>query len=479
MSDPLSLIPLAVASRAGCVDGIDAAQLVASGVALLQQSAPLVRALNGRRSGILMATSPQFLTALAASDGRGAVLMNPLASPIELAFQVENAGVGAVFTVRDFEEKLPPSVPRVLLDEAPRRAHIVVEGVARDLSLELHAGLELEGAVDAPGSPEEAAVIYTSAMAGQPLGAILTHRNLLANARAMIAAAALTPNDHSLALLPFSHMFGLVVAGVAPLLTGGRVTCMPRFHPARAVDLLEASDISMLVGVPAVFGALLNVLTKREQPLHTPHLRVCICGGAPLPVEWQDRWAELTGVELRQGYGLTEAGPVCLFNSVDQPNQRGTLGTPFPGVHVEIHDPETSEQLPDGKVGEIWVSGESIGPGYLSGAVHGLQRAGPWLRTGDLGRRRPNGSVEFVGVVKEMFTRSGFNIYPRELERAVAELPGVIGARVSAVPSHGRENDIAMEVTGAVTEAEVLAWCEERLSAYKQPTEVKVLSGRP
>jgi long-chain acyl-CoA synthetase len=421
-----------------------------------------------------MPTSPQFFTALAASGGRGAVLMNPLASPAEVAYQVEDAGIGAVFTVRELEDKLPGRLARVLLDEAPREARTIIDGASRDLSLELHEGLALEGEADAPASDDEAAIVYTSAMAGHPLGAILTHRNLLTNARATVAAAGLTAADHSLALLPFTHAFGLVVSGIAPLLAGGRVTCMPRFHPARAVALLEGRDISMLVGVPAVFGALLNVLAKREVPLRAPGLRFCICGGAPLPREWQDRWADLTGVEMRQGYGLTEAGPVCLFNHVDRPNQRGTMGTPFPGVHVSIHDPATGLELPDGQSGEIWVAGDNVSPGYVGGATTGLSRVNGWLRTGDLARRRTDGNLEFVGLTKAMFTRSGFNIYPRELEQAVRELRGVTSVRVSATPSAGRENEIAMEVTGTVTEDAVRAWCEERLSAYKQPTEVRV-----
>jgi long-chain acyl-CoA synthetase len=474
MSDPLSLIPFALASRGGTLDGIHASQLVAAGVALLRHSPPLVRVLGRGRSGILLPSTPQFLTALAASDGRGAVLMNPLAAPPELAYQIGDAGVGAVFTVRELEEKLPPTIARVLLDEAPQQATIQIDGQVSDVPLTLHDGVALAGDPEAPGSSEEAVVVYTSAMAGRPLGAILTHRNLLANARATINAASLTANDHSLALLPFTHLFGLVVAGMAPLLAGGRVMCMPRFHPGRAIELLEGGDVTMLVGVPAVFGALMNVLSKRERPLEAPQLRLCICGGAPLPRAWQDRWAEHTGVELRQGYGLTEAGPVCLFNRVDQANRRGTMGTPFPGVGVAIHDVETGAPVPDGQDGELWVAGECVGPGYVGAPATGLQRSGAWLRTGDLGRRDSAGSVEFVGVRKNMFTRSGFNIYPRELEQVVEAMPGVRHVRVSAIASHGRENDIAMEVTGDVTVPDVVAWCEARLSAYKQPVEVTV-----
>lgn len=468
------MVPFAAAARGGQLDGLPASRLVSAGIALLQRSGPLVRALHKHRSGILLPTSAQFLTALAASTGRGAVLMNPLASRPELLAQVDDAGVGAVFTVRELADRLPPALPRVLLDNAPEAARVILAGDEHVIPLESHDGIPLTGDADAEGSPDEAGIVYTSAMAGRPLGAILTHDNLLGNARATIVAGGISADEHSLALLPFSHLFGLVVACLAPLLAGGRVSCMPRFHPVRTVERLEAGDITLLVGVPAVFGAILNVLVRRGSPLRAPSLRLCICGGAPLPIAWQDQWVELTGVELRQGYGLSEAGPVCLFNRVDRPNERGTMGTPFPGVEVAIYDPGKLSPLGVGETGEIWVRGPNVSPGYVGDARSGLERHGAWLRTGDLAVRNAEGSFTFAGLRKAMFTRSGFNIYPRELELAVAELDGVHAARVSALPSPGREHEIAIEVTGRVTEAQVRAWCEERLSAYKQPSEVRV-----
>jgi long-chain acyl-CoA synthetase len=319
-------------------------------------------------------------------------------------------------------------------------------------------------------------------MAGTPLGAVLTHANLLANARSTVEAAAKDANDDVLALLPFSHLFGLTVAGAAPLLAGGRVRTMERFSPVRAAELL-VEGISEVVGVPAVFHALLAAIERRGLDLRDSALRVCICGGAVLPIELQDRWADVTGVELRQGYGLTEAGPVCLFNRVDRPNVRGALGVPFPGVDVAIMPPTDypaaqknvgdATPLRDGERGEICVRGENVSRGYLHDAV-GLPRRGAWLCTGDAGIRNVDGTIRFDGLLKPMFTRNGFNIYPRELERALLELPGVTAAEVWPIAEPSKENDIALRVTGSVTEDEVRAWCESRLSAYKQPTVVEI-----
>jgi long-chain acyl-CoA synthetase len=476
MNDPLGVLPLAAASGGGRLDDHEAARLVAAGFAVLRRSVPLVRALHGRRSGILLPTTPAFLTALAASEGRGAVLINPLAAPPEIAHQVADAGIGAVFTVGALAGRLPPGMPRVLLDDAPRSARVLAGG--RDVEVPLTAdgpdALELAGSDGADGRDEEAVVVYTSAMAGRPLGAVLTHRNLLSNARATIEAAALTRADHALAVLPFSHLFGLVVSGIAPLLAGGRVTTMDRFNPVRAADRLEAGDVSLLVGVPAVFAALLSAAERRGGRLAVGALRVCICGGAPLPRELQDRWADATGVELRQGYGLTEAAPVCLFNRVSLRNRRGTMGVAFPGVDVSVRDPASGAPVAAGQPGELWVRGPNVFAGYVSGGGDGLAVRDGWLRTGDLACAAADGAVEFRGVLKSMFTRSGFNIYPREIEHVVAAMPGVRAASVSAVPDAARENEIAVAVVGDVAPDDVKRWCASNLSAYKQPTEVTV-----
>lgn len=473
MTDPLALLPFAAAARGGRLGRHPSAQLVAAGLTLLRRSAPLVRALSGRRAAILLPPCPAFLTALAAADGRGAVLINPMAARAEIAHQAGDAGAGAVFTIASLADRAPPELPVVLLDEAPRQATVVVAGDVRAVDLGSHVGDPLAGDPDADPSDEEAVVVYTSAMAGTPLGAILTHRNILSNARATIEAAEMTEGDHMLAVLPFGHLFGLTVTCITPLLAGARVTPQPRFVPQRVVQSLEETDVTVLVGVPAMFATLVALLERRGTPLRRGALRLCICGGAPLVPSVQRRWRELTGVELRQGYGLTEAGPVCLFNRVSLPNVEGALGVAFPGVDVGIRGP-TGDPLPPGTEGEIWVAGDNVFAGYVRGGEAGLQRTGRWLRTGDLGMMDAGGVVAFRGVLKAMFTRNGFNIYPREIERVVAAMPGVRAARVRGVPDAAHEHEVMLEVDGDVTEDAVRRWCEEQLAAYKLPGSIYV-----
>ncbi len=408
MLDPFSLLPLAIASHGGRVDEYEAQQLVAAGLTLLQRSAPLVRALSGKRSAILLPTSPAFFVALAASEGRGAVLVNPLAAPREISHQLDDANVGVVFTVSSLAAGVPDTLPIVLLDDAPRSARVIISGTSRDVDLGSHIGLTIEGSADAPGSDGEAAIVYTSAMAGRPVGAILSHRNLLANARSTVIAAQNTADDRVLALLPLSHLFGLTVTANGPLLAGASVLTMARFNPARAAELIASGEVTEVVGVPAVFRVLLAAL-GRLGGCPSGALRLAICGGSPLSIDLQDRWFDRTGVELRQGYGLTEAAPVCLFNDSARPNVRGTLGVPFPGVEVEVRQPieydadgyarESSLQTTAPECGEICVRGDNVFRGYVNGAS-GLPVRDGWLHTGDLGCRNADGTFSFTGQLK-------------------------------------------------------------------------------
>ena len=209
MADPLSLLPLALAASGGRVDGLETRQLVAAGLTLLQRSAPLVRALSGRRSGILLPIGPALLTALAASDGRGAVLIDPGSSPSDVAEQLSLANVGAVFTTVDLTRLLPAGVPLVLLDQAPRSAQLRIDGQQRDIDLGSHFGLDLEGARDAEGLEEECVLFFE---AGSSVPVVRTHRELIADAR-----VAITNNG----------VFGPLSAMAATLIAGGSVTSPP------------------------------------------------------------------------------------------------------------------------------------------------------------------------------------------------------------------------------------------------------------
>ena len=304
MSDPLALLPLALAAGGGRIrtaepgaDDADAQRLVAAGLTLLQRSAPLVRALAGRRSAILLPATPAFLTALAASDGRGALLVDARVTADELAFQCADANVGALFTSAAFAPRLPEGMTTVLLDDSPRVARVVAGGETRVVDLGSHHGLSLAGERDVPGRDEEAAIAYGSTDDGGAIRTAFTHATLLADARAALESAGFTSADHVLALIPFWSPATLASTVAGPLLAGARVTTMNRLDAALAAELL-GKDVTVVVGAPADFVAMLPALERHAlQP--SGSLRLGLCFGAP-PPELLDRWTPLTGAELRE-----------------------------------------------------------------------------------------------------------------------------------------------------------------------------------
>jgi long-chain acyl-CoA synthetase len=421
---------------------------------------------NAARYGLLLANTEWFPIALYAvfRAGGSAVLLNPVNSRRENAEQIADASVSAVLTTTRLQGLLPDDVYRVVLDEEGG-----LDRVAEPTLIEPRVSA---GRFERIGPSSEAVVIFTAAMRGRARGARLTHRNLASNLLATIEAKQLRPTDRVLAVLPFAHAFGLTVCLNASLAAGATVLPVERFQPAAVLDLIGGAGATVLAGVPAMFRALVVTAERVGVPAH--HLRVTLCGGAPMSLDLARRWQELFGIPLRQGYGLTEAAPVCLFNRLDRPNRIGTLGSTFPGVEVSIRGPEYDE-LPDGEVGELCVRGANVFPGYLDAGPSPIRDG--WLYTGDLASRR-EGVVHFHGTVKKMFTRNGFNVYPEEIRRVLKNDPRVADVRVFSRPEPLRENDIVLVVEPGpgrqLNDEDVRELCRKSLAAYKQPAEIRI-----
>lgn len=295
MTDPLSLLPLAIAARGGSIDGTPASQWVAAGLTLLQRSAPLVRALAGRRSAILLPTSAHFLTALGASEGRSALLLPTHAGSDELRTQLSLADVGALFTLSPFLSRVP-DVPVVLLDGAPRYARLRAGNRSRDIDLGSHFPLDLEGDPDAPGSDDEVAVVHAPPSSGDHRPAPVTHRDLLSRGREVCRAAQLSGNDRVLAALSWSDLQGLLLGAVAPLLCGASVFTLRAADPGAVGDAIARDGITTLVGAPELFVSLL-ASTRRATPWGS--LRACLAPGGPCATaDLANRWEAATGVPL-------------------------------------------------------------------------------------------------------------------------------------------------------------------------------------
>ena len=283
------------------MDAYQAQQLTAAGLTLLRRSASLVRVLSGRRSAILLPASPAFYVALAASEGRAAVLIDPRTSRSGIAYQLATESVAAVFTSSVLATKLPAHLARVVMDDAPHTAHVAIDGIGRDIDLGSHVGLPVEGDHDVAGSDEPVAIVYGRAKGVHGLPSVLSHKTLLSTARAAARVFAITDTDRVLALVPVADVFGLAVAAVAPLLEGGSVITSHHADLSALAQTIVGGGVTHVVGVPAAYWALLS----GTAPLHGHDLRgvlrVCVCGPSAPSDRLRLRWYDATGVALSGG----------------------------------------------------------------------------------------------------------------------------------------------------------------------------------
>ncbi|MBI2409166.1 MAG: AMP-binding protein [Gemmatimonadetes bacterium] len=395
MPNPLSLFPYALAAGGGRVDGVPAAAFAAAGFTLLQRSAPLVRELMGRRSAILLPPSGTLLTALAASDGRSALLLSADADTASLGRQLADADVGAVFTTRALGARLPLGrYAAVLLDDAPRTATVIRLGVESTVDLGSHFGLDLEGEED-EGSDDDCLISVDSAAGEASPLVIFSHRALLSLARGAADGTSVQKRDRVLAMLPPSNLGALAFTFAALLLFGAEVTTLAPFAADEAVRRIESDGIAILTGDAAMFGAMADALETRGQALNAPALRVCVCVDVEVAPTLQARWLQLTGIDLRQACGITEA-PLVLFNAPHFPNRPGTLGVPFPSIRLTVRNPDTGEAVARGEPGALWVRGAAVFTTYVGQPEAALKRSDGWLRTRMKVRERPDGAFERV-----------------------------------------------------------------------------------
>lgn len=392
--NPLSLVPVALAAGGGRIDGVPAAALVAAGFTLLQRSAPLVRAMAGRRSALLLPPSAAVLTALAASDGRGAVVLPLDATAAELARVISDADIGAVFTLGALTDALPQDTSVVVvLDEVPRVARVRARGTEATIDLGTHFALDLAGEED-EGSDEEFVIVTDEA---QSRGPVFTHRNMLALARGAVDATSLLKGDRVLWALEPSALGAFSLSCAGPLVAGAQVVCLTPFDAGAALQRIERDGITMLALSPSQYAAVADALEARTEPWKGTALRVCTVTEGIADVALQSRWTALTGLELRQAFGVPIA-PLACYNAPHFPNRRGTLGIPFPGVQVDVRDGSAAQ--PVGAAGTLWVRGAQVSSarrGDTPTAAHdGETPDGAWRETGVRVRSREDGALELA-----------------------------------------------------------------------------------
>jgi long-chain acyl-CoA synthetase len=326
--------------------------------------------------------------------------------------------------------------------------------------------------------PDDTAVIlYTSGTTGKPKGAELTHSNMTLNALSTLElhGRPASGHDRHLLTLPLFHSFGQTVQMNGGFATASTLVLLPRFDAAAALALMESQQITFFAGVPTMYWGLLGALTDEvDVEQIAANLRVAVAGGSSLPVEIIRGFKDRFGVEIKEGYGLSETAPVATFNPRDRPARPGTIGTPVWGVELKLIDPEWNTVEAVDTVGEVAVRGYNVMKGYYNRPEEtaAVMRDG-WFRTGDLARRDADGYYSIVDRAKDMIIRGGYNVYPREVEEVLMTHPDVSLAAVVGVAheSHGEEvKAFVILADGATTtEDELLAWGRDQMAAYKYP----------
>jgi long-chain acyl-CoA synthetase len=332
---------------------------------------------------------------------------------------------------------------------------------------------------DAPGP---ALILYTSGSTGEPKGAVLSHAATEFSSRSWAGPVmALTPEDRVLAVLPFSHSYGLNGALLAPLLAGATVVLLERFSPEEVLGAIARHRVTVFPGVATMFRRVLDAPALASADLSS--LRLALSGAAPCPWELSQEWRRRTGMRILRGYGMTELFRPISYVAGDPTDLPDAIGRPVPGVEVRVVD-EAGGALPAGAVGELEIKSPAAMDGYLDApeATRAVLEDG-WFKTGDLVTVSPEGFVRIEGRKRELILRGGYSVFPGEVEAAILTHPAVSEAAVIGV-AHAElgEEVIAFATLRAGATArpdELIVHCRERLAAYKYPRQVVIVDQLP
>jgi long-chain acyl-CoA synthetase len=463
----------------------------------------------GERLAVLLPNCPQLVVSYHAilAVGGVAVLLNPLLSPKEIAYQLKDSGSHKLVVL----DHLLPKV-----EDAAREVHlerIMITSLSEALPWPLswlypfkarRQGLR-SGFTPGPGrqrwrdllraqplddlpsiSPVNLAVLqYTGGTTGTPKAAMLSHKNLLAN---VVQINAWLPRlkygkERVVGLIPFFHSFGLTVCMNWPLSQGAEILILPRFDIKTFISMLRRHRPTVLPGVPTLFVALINHPDLAS--IDFSQLWACISGSAPLPQEVRDRFEEITACRIMEGYGLTEAGPVTHLNPYQRERPPASIGLPFPSTRAKIVDADTGDRdLFFGEVGELVVQGPQVMSGYWQRPEETAEvlRDG-WLFTGDLAKMDENGYFYIIDRKKDLIIDAGFKIYPREVEEVLFQHPAVLEAVAYGIPDPYRGERLKVAIVprpGAqLTAEDILEYCQPRLATYKLPKIVEFRTELP
>lgn len=464
----------------------------------------------GDRVALVLPNCPQHVVAFYAVLRLGAVVVehNPLYTADELDRQLTDhgagvaivwdkvaplvAGRGAVRTVVavDLTAALPrlkrwalrAPLPKV---RAARAAMTAPAPGALAWSDLVAAAGPLPAGHPAPEAGDVALLQYTGGTTGEPKGAVLTHRNLRANAaqgRAWVPG--LRDGEETVyAVLPLFHAYGLTLCLTFAVSIGATLVLFPRFDADQVLDAVRRRPPTFLPAVPPVYAKLATA--ARERAVDLTSIRYAISGAMSLPPATVELWEQVTGGLLVEGYGMTETSPITVGNPVAPTRRPGTVGVPFPSTDVRIVDPEDpSRDRAPGEAGELLVRGPQVFSGYWHRPEETAKvlLPGGWMRTGDIVTMDADGFITVVDRIKELIITGGFNVYPSEVEEALRRVPGVREAAAVGMPTDDGEEVVAAVVVDpavAATPEAIRTSCRTHLAGYKVPRRVVIVDELP
>jgi len=454
---------------------------------------------KGDRIALILPNLPQYPVCHFAAMKLGAIIVptNPLYVERELENQLKSSGAETVVVL----DLLFPRLMRVKAATAVK--NIIVAGVKDYLPQPLKSLYPIkqwrEGhrvKIDrGPGvyfftelmkgdgalppkvdvKPEDIAIfMYTGGTTGISKGAVLTHRNLVANVTQIRhwLRDLREGGEVILSALPFFHSYGMTACLHLGVVLASTLILIPRFDIKMVLGAINKYRVTIFPGVPTMYVAVNNYPKVGKYNLRS--IKACVSGGAALPVEVARRFEEITGGKLVEGYGLSEASPVSHVNPIQGTRKAGSIGVPIPNTDARVVDPQTRKPLPVGEIGELAISGPQVMQGYwqMEDETRKVLQEG-WLFTGDMAKMDEDGYFFIVDRKKDMIISGGFNIYPREVEEVLYTHPKVLEAAVIGVPDAYRgevvKAFVVLKPNETTTEEEIVAYCQEKLAKFKVP----------
>jgi len=427
---------------------------------------------------LLMHNSAEFIIAYFACWKLGALAgpINSLLKAEEVAYVISNSEAKAVLVHSEFL----PVIENVREQTPTLKTVIVFDNESRVTQNFRGAGPLAPVAID---KDDDAIIIYTSGTTGKPKGCLLTHGNVIANARQISEWLCFTEQDRLLTLMPLFHMNAVSVTTMSALYAGGSTVVSPRFSASRFWQIISDYQITSFGSVATMLSMLLSAYPEGVPTgVKTEQLRFAMCGSAPVPAETLKRFEDTFNCLVIEGYGLSESTCRSTFNPPDQRRRAGSCGVPIGNEMKVVNDDD--EEVPDGQLGEIVLRGENILKGYYKNedATATAFRNG-WFHTGDIGYRDADGFFYIVDRKSDMIIRGGENIYPREIDEVLYQHPEVAAAATIGVPDQLYGEEVAAYIVlkegMKATEEELVSFCRARLADYKCPKTIRIVTEIP